>query len=205
MVVTWVDARQGTSLKMAPLEVTKIPKKRKHNVTTLMQKLKICERKKGGDSVRRLAEEFEIGDQTVRDIIKKETSYRKAAGDCDKLNKKYLENKKYVSKGKYPELDECLLEWFNQQRMKSVPISANMLIHKAKWFCNDLKIDLKCSRGFVQKWQKRNGIHVRGVQGELASADFESAKEYVSIFTEENEDLSPDQIFNADETDFIGY
>ena len=176
---------------------TTVKRKKKH--INIVDKLRICERKTAGESVKKLAQEYEIGEQTVRDIVKKEKDLRKYTDNYQ--SEKGLSNIKVMKPGKYPQLDEALFEWFKNRRFQDVPISRDMLMAKGSWFAAKLDIfDLKCSDGWLSKWQRRFGIRIKGLQGELASADTEAAEKYLKEFKEETEGLTPDQIFNGDET-----
>jgi hypothetical protein len=51
--------------------------KRKRVVLTIAKKLQIVERAKNGESISKLVSEFNIGNQTARDIIKKKDKLHK--------------------------------------------------------------------------------------------------------------------------------
>ncbi|CAL4131851.1 unnamed protein product [Meganyctiphanes norvegica] len=124
--------------------------KRKHRTLSIAEKVKLCDLKKAGRSNKNLAIQFNIGLQTTRDIIKKDAELRKFVSDSQTERGLFI--KKNISKGRYPQLDECLFQWFLQRRAENVPMSGSMLMCKAKWYCEKLGItDLNCSLGFLHR------------------------------------------------------
>ena len=136
----------------------------------------------------------------MRDIQKRESEFRKAAGDVHKLNPKQINKKKFLSKGKYPELEAALNTWFLQARLRNEPVSTACAMAKAQLYAERLGIDIMGSKGYIRNWCRRHGLHLRSLQGEMASADYQANDAYVASFPSENKDLTPQQMFNADET-----
>jgi transposase-like protein len=58
-------------------------KKRKRNVLSIQQKLQIIEQFEKGKTVKSLKDEYGVGDQTVRDLIKKKNDILKFACSSD--------------------------------------------------------------------------------------------------------------------------
>ncbi|KFD67448.1 hypothetical protein M514_20484 [Trichuris suis] len=75
---------------------------------------------------------------------------------------------------------------------------------QARRYHDELKIQGSCaySIGWYQKFQRRNGIKTVKIRGDRGSADHEAAKEFVEEFARiiADEKLSPEQVYNADET-----
>ena len=65
------------------MEKERLRKKRKKIVLTIKQKLTLIERFEKGESTSKLSEEYGIGIQTVRDIVKQKNKLESFARDCD--------------------------------------------------------------------------------------------------------------------------
>lgn len=175
-------------------------RKMKYKRLTVNEKLKVIDRLEKGESTSKLAAEFGIGETTVRDIKKHKETLIKFSSRCDKLSLK----RKSMKTSSYENLDEAMLQWFNQKRAESVPISGPMCAEQAKYFHNALGLEgeFKASSGWLTRFKNRYGIRELTIQGEKLSADNEAA----DIFTKEfklfieKENLDHRQIYNADET-----
>lgn len=143
------------------------PIKRKHYTVTLKQKCKILDSLDAGNSVRRVADTFQVPKSTVSDIKKNKERIRKfvsrSYGDIGKCFILYLNNhteihsyvyncgkcciivffiitglRKVLKKAEHPETEEALYTWFLQQRKNHVPVSSEILRTKAQFFYNEL-------------------------------------------------------------------
>ncbi|KFM76004.1 Jerky protein-like protein, partial [Stegodyphus mimosarum] len=79
-----------------------------------------------------------------------------------------------------------------------------MLMAQAKIFHEEMSLNTECtySTGWLTKFKNRHGIRQLKISGEKASADTEAAEQFADEFIEliTSEQLSPEQIYNADET-----
>ena len=79
-----------------------------------------------------------------------------------------------------------------------------MMLEKAKMLHLKLNLNLECtySFGWLDKFKKRHGIRRLKSTGEKQCADYESATMFVDNLDEiiKNEQLTTEQIYNADET-----
>ncbi|KFD46968.1 hypothetical protein M513_12158 [Trichuris suis] len=107
-----------------------------------------------------------------------------------------------LHRAKSHDLDRVLKEWI--RRSESVPLSRETIMSQARRYHDELKIQGSCaySIGWYQKFQRRNGIKTVKIRGDRGSADHEAAKEFVEEFARiiADEKLSPEQVYNADET-----
>lgn len=176
--------------------------KRKRTVLSIEQKLKIIEKYERGQSVKSLKEEYGVGDQTIRDIVKKKSDLLKFA--CSSDSSSGMKNRKTMKKSSYDDLDRALLEWFNNQRAQGNPVSGPICSEKAKFFFEALGLEgnFDASSGWLTRFKQRHGIRELDIRGEILSGDNSAAENFCKEFNEfvSRENLLPEQIYNADET-----
>ena len=97
-----------------------------------------------------------------------------------------------------------LLEWVQQRRIERMPLTGLMVMKQATKYHEQLNIEGVCeySEGWLHKYKKHHGIKYLKVCGEKVSADYDAAERYIDEFGKmaSDENLSHDQIYNADET-----
>jgi hypothetical protein len=102
----------------------------------------------------------------------------------------------------YPELDLALKEFVSIYQHRTV-LSDVLLIEKAKILANGLGIPqgaLNFSPGWLYKFKNRNGIRLRQLQGEAASANEEAIGDYMPIIKNKCANYPIERIYNMDET-----
>nr|XP_033812893.1 jerky protein-like [Geotrypetes seraphini] len=116
-------------------------------------------------------------------------------------------SRKTLHRSRIEKFDHVLIAWLRQRRFDGVPMSGMMLRKQAKKFQRILKIgNTKCvfSEGWLDKFKKRYALKCLKICGEKLSADNEAAVSYIdefaSIVAGAGNCLSPEQIYNADET-----
>lgn len=116
--------------------------------------------------------------------------------------------RKRVKTAQDPAFDKAMFSWFVGQRVDGAPISGPLIQAKAVELHEALRDDtaqpssFKCSTGWLSRWKQRHGVrHVR-ISGEIRSSDVEAAEAFIPKLQEmvEESDLSPEQVYNADET-----
>ena len=79
-----------------------------------------------------------------------------------------------------------------------------MVMKQATKYHEELNTEDECeySEDWLQKFKKHHGIKYLKVCGEKVSADYDAAEHYIDEFAKmvPDENLSPEQIYNADET-----
>ena len=162
-----------------------------------------------------LATQYNVGIQTVHDMVKNKKKLIDFAASADSCKK--MSNRKTMKTSTYYDLDKAMITWFNQQRVAGIPVSGIVCTAKAKYFHDELKIegDFNASSGWLTWfknrygiWQiaiqgeNRYGIRQIAIQGEKLSSDDQAAKNVIEEFQSfvETEQLLPEQIYNADET-----
>ncbi|XP_035217924.1 jerky protein homolog [Stegodyphus dumicola] len=97
---------------------------------------------------------------------------------------------------------------FSAVRFEGKPVTGPMIVEKAKKFGQDLGVaESECnySDGWLRNFKFRHGIRRLDVTGETLSANPNSAEKYKDEFEKivADNDLTPEQIYNADETGLL--
>ncbi|GBM57218.1 Jerky [Araneus ventricosus] len=203
--ITLADFSIVASLSFAEPSSSK-GEKRKHVTLTLNQKLEIIKRLEKGDNRNILMNEFNIGSSTIYDIKKQKDELMKFASQSVTTEK--LASRQTLKKPKLEQLDSVLFKWFSAERSEGKPVTGPMIVEKAKKFGQDLGVaESECnySDGWFRNFKFRHGIRRLDVTGETFSANQNSAEKYKDEFEKivADNDLTPEQIYNADETGLL--
>jgi hypothetical protein len=76
---------------------------------------------------------------------------------CQRTRKSFSGPKK----GMYPELDAAVLSFFKELRGKGLPVTRDVLMLKAKEIARNSNIQFKASRGWCDKFIRREGLSLR--------------------------------------------
>lgn len=141
-------------------------KKRKRVLLTVEEKLRIIDRLERGENVAKLAEEYNIGRTTIRDILGKKDGYLNFALNSDSYNSVY--KRKTLKKSMNHGLDMAVFEWFQQKRANGEPVTKQMLIENAQRLHKELGFTepFAGSEGWVHGFKGRHGIENLEVPGE---------------------------------------
>uniref|UniRef100_UPI00398E38C9 jerky protein homolog isoform X1 n=1 Tax=Pristiophorus japonicus TaxID=55135 RepID=UPI00398E38C9 len=161
--------------------------KRKHNSLSIAKKVELLQKLDNGTSVRRLSEKYGVGISTIYDIKNQKEQIMNFYAESDV--QKEMNKRKSMHKPKSDDLDRVMMEWWRQRRSEKVPLSGPMVMEQAKIFHAELEIETPCSysSGWLTKFKRRHGISQLKVCGDKAK-----------LITDEN--LSTEQIYNADQT-----
>ncbi|CAG8715150.1 18307_t:CDS:2, partial [Racocetra persica] len=102
----------------------------------------------------------------------------------------------------YPELDLALKEFMLIYQHRTVLTDA-LLVEKAKVLADGLRISqgtLNFSPGWLYKFKNQNGIRLRQLQGEAASADMVAINNVMLLIKNKCASYPPERIYNIDET-----
>lgn len=192
--------------KPKPSSSSKSGEKRKHVTLTINQKLEIIKRLEKGENKNILMNEFNVGSSTIYDIKKQKDELMKFASQSATTEK--LSSRQTLKKPKLEQLDSVLYKWFSAVRSEGKPVTGPMVIEKAKKLGQDLGVaESECnfSDGWLRNFKFRHGIRRLDVTGETLSANKDSAEKYKDVFEEiiADNNLTADQIYNADETGLL--
>lgn len=156
-----------------------------------------------GESLKNIAAEFGVGTSTVSDWKKN----RKRIEDfCFKMiSKDSLDNRCKAKTAKLETLDEALFVWFCAERERGLPISGPIIQQKALSLNKQLPHgdpSFTASQGWLDRWKKRHGVRQLTITGESLSGDVEAAEKFKKEFEDfiKKEELTADQVYNADES-----
>lgn len=176
--------------------------KRKHVVLSIKKKVEILKKLDSGSSVKAVSQEYGIGPTTIYDLKKKKEKLLKFYAESD--SPKLMENRKTLHTSRIVDVDEVLMEWIRQRRSEKVPLDRALIMAQAKLFHEQLGIKTVCeySSGWFARFKNRHGLRVLSICGEKVSADKDSAEDFVEDFQQliKDNNLSPEQVYNADET-----
>ncbi|XP_039620020.1 tigger transposable element-derived protein 4 isoform X1 [Polypterus senegalus] len=102
-------------------------------------------------------------------------------------------------------VEECLLQWWHNMRIKNVPVSGAVLLAKAKQFARHLGIEnFKCNDAWIDRFKSRYEISSRppGFGGN-AALDDEIKQWKASTLVNIQQEYSPADIYSADETGLL--
>lgn len=167
------------------------------------EKLKALKRLDNGETLLKVAQDYNVGKTTVGDWKRNRNDIEKWCSQ--RVTATALEDRKTMKKCEYEKVSEALYLWFTQHRDKGVPISGPILHQKALKFRNELnegEPDFTASVGWLDRWKKRYGIRQLNICGEKLSANCEAVKSFRDKLHTllDKENISGDQIFNCDET-----
>ena len=193
-----------------PNNITKLPLKRK--AITLDTKIKMLDLLRKGEKISSVAKSYGMNESTVRTIKKNEEATRKSVMSGSQVSSNFSSYTRDVA---IEMMEKALMMWIEDHTQKRIPIDSISIKHKAVRLYNTIKENDKsasstnektcnftASKGWFERFKKRHSLHNLKIQGELASGDENAAKKFIPIFKKiiQENNYTPDQIFNADET-----
>lgn len=176
--------------------------KRKHNSLTITKKVELLRKLEKGTSISNLCKEYNVGKSTIYDLKNKKNELFKFFAEAD--SPLGMEKRKTMRTAQHENVDKVMIEWFRQRRSEGVPLTGLMLMEQAKVFHKSMNLSTPCeySTGWLRNFKNRHGIRQLSICGERGAADHEAAENFVDEFAAivEREHLTPEQIYNADET-----
>ncbi|XP_054720160.1 jerky protein homolog-like [Uloborus diversus] len=176
--------------------------KRKRIVLTIQEKYDIVTRLESGEAVTKLAKEFHVGVSTVSEMKRNSEKIKKCFAEFDIT--KGAKFRKTMKLADHTDLDATLYKWFVQKRCEGIPLSGPMIQEKALILNSKLggSDDFKASSGWLEKFKIRHGIRQLNIEGEKLSGNVAAVDSFVAKIEDliRDENLSPDQIYNCDET-----
>nr|XP_012147246.1 PREDICTED: jerky protein homolog-like isoform X1 [Megachile rotundata] len=172
--------------------------KRKYTSLTIQRKLEALKKIDAGVSTSKIALEHNVNESTVRRWIHKRNKLETYSQPS---------TTKRIRVSPMEKVNEALTIWFNAERRKNNPISVIQIKVKAQQFFKKFggSETFRASDGWLQNWKRRNGIRFLATPGEQLSAAAEAASEFKEEILHfiEAEQLSLNQIFNADEAELF--
>lgn len=154
--------------------------------------------------MKNVSQKFDVPRSTVSDIYRLKDSIQKVAS----MNKDNLTMKK-MNVSRYPALESKVLEWYEKSRQNGIFITGPMIIAKAIEIHKESgsKDNFRASTGWLDRFKKRNGLKLDGLMD--VKSDTKVDQNAIKSFAAHSQsiinyyNLSPEQIYNADETDLF--
>jgi hypothetical protein len=114
--------------------------KRKRAGLSIEQKLQLINKHENGTKVSTLMTEYNVGEQTVRHLIKNKSRLITFAGVSDSTGE--MSKRKSTKISTYDELDQAMVLWFSQKRAQGIP--GAICAAQAKYFFDEMKLQGDC-------------------------------------------------------------
>lgn len=162
-----------------------VPPKRKHVKLPIEQKLSVIERMEKGESVTRLAAEYGIGTRTVYDLRRHKAELLKIFAFQEAQKGAERSESKTSQSSVLPLVDKATYEWFKKCREINKNVSGPMIMAKAKFFHEQMKVPDYCDYNvrWLTGFKNRHSIGALELSGECASSGTGTADTYVTNFT----------------------
>ncbi|CAB5359608.1 unnamed protein product [Rhizophagus irregularis] len=169
---------------------------KKRKTLTFNQKKELCEKHRDQNlSGVQLAKEYEISDSAVSNILKKseywlsiDSTLRNANRFCEKTCN-------------YPQIEEALSIWIDQQISRDLTLSGPIIQEKAKEFAILFNIDnFLASGGWLSNFKRRNNLHTFKIRGEARSAPVSEIPQMRAELQAILQEYELRDIWNCDET-----
>lgn len=143
---------------MANNNKSTVGQKRKRKILTLESKVEVIERFDKGETVSSLVKIFNLGDSTIRDIIKSRNKLLEFTRSND--SPVGLINRKTMKTAKYKNLDDEMTKWYLNKRADGYSVNGPMCLAKAQEFHKLLSIKgpFNASSGWLHRFKNRHGI-----------------------------------------------
>lgn len=170
--------------------------KKRRKTLTFNQKKELCEKHRDQNlSGVQLAKEYEISDSAVSDILKKSEhwlSINSTLSSANRFREKTCN---------YPQIEEALSIWVDQQISRDLTLSGPIIQEKAKEFATLFSIDnFSASGGWLRNFKHRNNLHTFKIRGEAGSAPISEIPQMRAELQEILQEYELRDIWNCDET-----
>lgn len=148
------------------------PLKRKRVMLTIKQKLEVIEKRELGVTVAQLSAQYNVGEQTIRDVMKNRFEIIRFASTFDSAAG--LEKRKSMKKSTYEDLDEVLYTWIQLKRSCNQHPTYQEIQQKAMQISKDMtdgETSFAASHGWWYRFRKRHGLRFDASEGGRMSCD----------------------------------
>lgn len=183
------------------------PPKKKHVVLTLQQKLQAIRSVENGSTVTKVSREYNIGRTTLLGFIKNRETIENTAY---KYQETGVTERRTMKTAKLVALEEALYLWILQERRKKHILIPEIVRAKAEQLFSmlqtrnvyDLDVQFSSSNGWYDRFRKRYGLKMIGVEGERASANVNAFEQFKVNFIQQIQENRYEkwEIYNADES-----
>ncbi|CAB4435941.1 unnamed protein product [Rhizophagus irregularis] len=169
---------------------------KKKKSLTLAQKKELCEKRRDQKlSGVQLVAQYGISTSTVSDILKRSEHWLSI--DTTLPNANNFREKSSI----YPQLEEVMSIWVDQQISRNLTINGPIIQQKAVECANLLDItNFSASAGWLSNFKQRNNLHTYKKKGEAGSAPIDELPQMRAELREILQAYELKDIWNCDET-----
>lgn len=175
--------------------------KRKKVTLSLLRKAEIIQRLERGMMAKRIAKDFGVSESAISYIKSQQSKILEAVKSTSHDAKK-----KTLHKADNDDMEEKLYKWFELQRSKNCPISAEIIKAKARAIFNEMnptnENTFVASNGWFDNFKRRFGIRILTISGEKLSADLTHITPFIHRLLGQmlEMNISENKLYNADES-----
>lgn len=178
-----------------------MPKTTKCSKLSIKQKSEILNKLEKSVSVKALCQEYNVHKSTITRIKQNKSKLIKFVSNAESGPGK----RAVIRACEYPRMEKALYKWFLKQRERNLPVSAEILKSKAKQLHTKIQEkpgNFHASNGWCSNFKKRHGIRMLKICGEKLSNKPTLIEPFLQKFHDKVSELNltPDQIYNADES-----
>lgn len=176
--------------------------KRTKKTLSMSEKADILAKLDRGITAKRIAQDYGVSESAITYIKKQKSKILEAVASTSRDAKK-----KSLHKAANEQMEQKLYEWFELQRSKNCPISADIIKVKAKAIFTEMYPEkdenaFVASNGWYDNFKRRYGIRILTIGGEKLSADLSQITPFIHRLRAKMLELniSENQLYNADES-----
>ncbi|XP_027700865.1 tigger transposable element-derived protein 1-like isoform X1 [Vombatus ursinus] len=182
-------------------------KKAQRKSISLEKKIEIIKRVEAGEMKSEVARSFGLAQSTLKSILNQADRVKASVHNSSNLTAAKVTR---IRSSVMEKMENMLSIWVDNMMQHHMPLSQALIMQKALSLFDHLKAQageetsktFVASRGWFEKFKKRNKINSIRIMGESSSADTKAAAEFPAVLKAvvERGNYSPNLVFNMSET-----
>ncbi|XP_043830605.1 tigger transposable element-derived protein 1-like [Dromiciops gliroides] len=182
-------------------------KKVQRKSISLEKKIEIIKRVEAGEMKSEVARSFGLAQSTLKSILNQAERVKASVHNSSNLTAAKVTR---IRSSVMEKMENMLSIWVDNMMQHHMPLSQALIMQKALSLFDHLKAQageessktFVASRGWFEKFKKRNKINSIRITGETSSADIKTAAEFPAVLKAvvERGNYSPNLVFNVSET-----
>nr|XP_020830675.1 tigger transposable element-derived protein 1-like isoform X2 [Phascolarctos cinereus] len=200
--ITFIMSSKRPSDSSGPSE-----KKAQRKSISLGKKVEIIKRVEAGEMKSEVARSFGLAQSTLKSILNQADRVKASVHNSSNLTAAKVTR---IRSSVMEKMENMLSIWVDNMMQHHMPLSQALIMQKALSLFDHLKAQageessktFVASRGWFEKFKKRNKINSIRLMGESSSADIKAAAEFPAVLKAvvERGNYSPNLVFNVSET-----